>query len=397
MCPGTHWLTTDDGGRERVSTSALSRILQKPNSYQSPADFFLYLTDCVYGSGAAFGLALRNQRFEIAEIHLMDPQKCTPSVASDGSIFYNLAGNRVVEEMFAGRTQLLNAVPAREVLHIRLPDPRNSLLGIGPVEASLLELAVSDAMVRQALAYAGNQGRPSGVVSTDQRLNEEELKSVRAQWDAQTQGINVGGTPIMHSGLTWQPAVMNSRDAQLAEMLQLADHRIASAFRIPPAMLSLDNSQGPQGSTESVMQFWIATGAGFCANLIEEGMGRLFGLKGVPDEYMELDFTALLRASQKDRIAALAQGVQGGIYSPNEARALEDLPAMEYGDEPRVQQQVVPLSAWAQTPPQTPAPDAPPAPPPALPNDNQPPTDNANAAGFADSIRRAAERHRLRA
>jgi hypothetical protein len=72
-----------------------------------------------------------------------------------------------------------------------------------------------------------------------------------------------------------------------------------------------------------------------------------------------------LRSAQKDRIEALARGVQGGIFSPNEARALEDLPAAEDGDEPRVQQQVVPLSAWSQTPPATPAPDAPPAPPPA--------------------------------
>jgi hypothetical protein len=33
------------------------------------------------------------------------------------------------------------------------------------------------------------------------------------------------------------------------------------------------------------------------------------------------------------------------VFSPNEARAEEDLPAVEYGDEPRVQVQVQPLSA----------------------------------------------------
>ena len=36
-----------------------------------------------------------------------------------------------------------------------------------------------------------------------------------------------------------------------------------------------------------------------------------------------------------------------------------------FGDEPRVQQQVVPLSAWDKAQPETPRPDAPPAPPPA--------------------------------
>jgi len=390
MCPGTHWLSTGDGGRERITNSALSRILQKPNAYQSPADFFLYLTDSLYGAGAAYGLALRNDRNEIAEIHLLDPSSCAPRVATNGELFYQLAGNEVVDGIFAGRSNLLDAVPARDVLHIRLPDPRNPLNGVSPLEASLLEVAVSDAMVRQALTYAANQGRPSGVVSTDQRLGEDELKSVRAQWNAQTTGANLGGTPIMHSGLKWQPAVINSRDAQLAEMLRLADTRIASAYRIPPPLLSLEGSAGPQGSTESVMQFWIATGAGFCANLIEDGIGRLFRLKGYPDEYLELDFTALLRANFKDRIEGLARGVQGGIFAPNEARALEDLPRKPFGDEPRVQQQVVPLSAWAEPPPATPRPDAAQPAPAASANENKPAdAAAAKAASIAEMRRRA--------
>jgi HK97 family phage portal protein len=369
MCPGMHWLSTGDGGRERVTTSALSRILQRPNSYQSAADFFLYLTDCLYGAGSAFGLALRNARFEIAEIHLFDPTQCGVSVTSTtGDLFYQLAGNQIVEGMFADRRGLLSAVPARDVLHIRLPDPRNPLVGVPPLEAALLEVQASDAMVKQALAYTANQGRPSGVLSVPpgpHPVSPEEIAYLRQQWDAQTKGPNAGGTPIVTNGMIWTPANVNSRDAQLAEILHLADTRIATAYRIPPPLLSLDGAAGPQGSTEAVMQLWFATGAGFCANLLEDGFGRLFGLKGYPDEYVELDFSALLRASQKDRIEALARGVQGGIYAPNEARALEDLPAAKDGDEPRVQQQVVPLSAWSDPPPATPRPDAPAAPPPA--------------------------------
>jgi phage portal protein BeeE len=191
--------------------------------------------------------------------------------------------------------------------------------------------------------------------------------------------------------MVWTPANVNSRDAQLAEILHLADTRIATAYRIPPPLLSLDGAAGPQGSTEAVMQLWFATGAGFCANLIEDGFGRLFGLKGYPDEYVELDFSALLRASQKDRIEALARGVQGGIYAPNEARALEDLPGMPFGDEPRVQSQVVPLSAWAEPPPPMPASDAAPAAPAA--ESDQPPPANENVGPKALAAFRREMRH----
>ena len=365
MCPGTHWVTDGKGGRERSTTSALSRILRRPNSYQSPADFWLYLTDCLYADGAAFGLALRNDRYEIAEIHLMDPTRCGAHVASNGELFYSLGGNVVIDQLFAG-TAALDRVPARDVLHIRLPDRRNPLKGCAPLEAALLEIAVSNAMVAQALAYASNQGRPSGVLELDEKLESvEQLQQIRASWNEQTQGVNAGNTPILTGGLKWSAAVVNSRDAQLAEMLQISDQRIATAYRVPLSLLSLSTSSGPQGSTESHMAFWISTGLGPAANLIEDGIGRLFALRGWPDDYLEFDLEALLRANFRDRIEGLARGVQGGIFSPNEARAKEDLPAMPFGDEPRVQQQIVPLSAWDKVPEPTPRPDAPPAAPPA--------------------------------
>ena len=52
----------------------------------------------------------------------------------------------------------------------------------------------------------------------------------------------------------------------------------------------------------------------------------------------------------KDRIESLARGVQGGIFAPNEARNPEGLDSGPFGDEPRVQQQVVPLSQIGKIP-----------------------------------------------
>src|SRR4029077_19399577 len=114
---------------------------------------------------------------------------------------------------------------------------------------------------------------------------------------------------------------------------------------------------------------------GFAINHIEVAIDHFFGLRGWPDEYTELDTRALLRVAYKDRIEGLARGVQTAIYTPNEARRSEDLPDADGGDEPRVQQQQVPLD-WggfevqppAPTPPAAatpPASDAPPAPTPA--------------------------------
>ena len=150
------------------------------------------------------------------------------------------------------------------------------------------------------------------------------------------------------------------------------------------------------------MQSWIATGLGFALNHVEVAFGRTFELKGQPAEYLEFDTSALLRSAFKDRIEGLTRAVQGGVYSPNEARDLEGMPAAKFGDEPRLQAQVVPLSAAEIT-------TAPPAPaaPAAKPEDKpvEPPADKpAKAERHADVVARlsrtlahAAERSRRHA
>ena len=156
------------------------------------------------------------------------------------------------------------------------------------------------------------------------------------------------GTPILTWGLKAKPVTATADDGQLAEMLHMTDVRIASVFRVPLAIVNLAAGGGPQGATEPLMQFWIATGLGFCLNHIEVAFDRLFGLRGLPLEYTELDTSVLLRSEFKDRVEGLARSVISGIHSSDEARAEFSLPATPggFGKEPRVQQQVVPLSAW---------------------------------------------------
>jgi hypothetical protein len=123
--------------------------------------------------------------------------------------------------------------------------------------------------------------------------------------------------------------------------------------------------QPNDGSTSSFE--FLATGLGFALAHVEQSFDKLFDLEGEPDSYVEFSTEALLRSDPKDRIEMLARGVQSGIYSPNEARASEDLDAVPFGDEPRVESQVVPLSA-ASAIPAAPAAAASPASPAATAN-----------------------------
>src|SRR5215467_11913736 len=383
MCPGDHWRLNAKGGRNRVTTSALSRILKHPNTYQSISDFMLNATRSLYQVGNAYALALRNDRFEIDELHLMNPRLSRPQVATTGDIFYNLAGNAVIDYRLGGEQNTSLVVPQRDVLHIRLHCERwpYPLIGETPLMAAMLDIAASGAITQQQVEFYMNQARPSAVLSTDLVLDKDQVQALRDRWNEQARGLNQGGTPILTAGLKVQPWNTTAVDAQLADVMKLSEQHIALAFRVPLQILGLGGT--PYASTELLMQSWIATGLGFALNHIEEAFGLLFALKGQPDEYVEFNTAALLRSAFKDRIDGLARAVQGGIYAPNEAREVEGLERVPYGDEPRVQQQVVPLSAAGQIP-ASPGPEAPPAAPP------QP----APAKDYRDDVKREVARLR---
>jgi HK97 family phage portal protein len=357
MCPGDHWLADGKGGRERITTSDLHRILRQPNDYQSISDFLLNAVRSLYLTGNAYALAERNSRFEVDSLHLLDARYSMPMLAETGDIFYQTGGNQIVDKLFGD--QLF--IPARDILHIKLQVnmARNILLGESPLVALAREVALSDAVAQQQLNFYMNQARPSTVLSTDMVLTKEQVEIIRQRWDEQAKGMGSGGTPILTQGL--KPVsmpTMTAEEQQLANILKLSQERISMAFRVPLQILGVG---APAGSTEVLMQQWIASGLGFCLNHIEECIGNFFNLDGQPDEYVEFDTRALLRSAFAQRVEGYTRGVQGGIFSPNEARAEFEMPAVEAGDEPRVQQQVVPLSAANAIPPAPPAPGAPPA------------------------------------
>jgi len=386
QCPGDHWRATPDGGRERVTNSALSRILRNPNSYQTRSDFLLMLVRNLYMDGNSYHLAERNARFEPSALHPFDPRRSKAVVGADEAIFYELAGNNVLEGSYTGQfnnSTLKYIVPARDVLHVKLETERdNWLKGVPPLRHAGDAILAQRMIGQRLISMFASMGKPPGVIETSLNLTASQISELRAKINETWRGVDDinSGPPILTNGLQFKGISMTAQEAELANLSKLTQDQIFMVYGVPPAILGLTD-RATFSSTEALMQFWLSRGLGFAINHVETAFDQFFGLRGWPDEYVELDTRALLRAAYKDRIEGLVRGVQGGVYSPDEARNSEDLPKTPYGSEPRVQQQVVPLSAWAQTlnQPATPPAPAPDPAPPASPDEGEPVEDEAKA------------------
>jgi HK97 family phage portal protein len=366
MLPIGHWRENDRGGSDRVKNSAASRVLRRPNGYQTKADFFLNLVRAELVTGNGYALAERNNRNEISGLHLMRPNNTTPYInPEDGSVYYTFPQDPIAP----GADPVVgDFYPARDVLHIRMHTPVSPLVGESPMLAAAYAIDSGNAIQEAMAAFHKNMARPSGYLKTPGTLKPEMVEVLRTEWQSAYQGVNSGRAAVLQNGVEWQALSMNAVDAAVVESYKMSVADIARVFRTPLPIIGEIGGQ-TYNNTEVLMKNWLATGLGYVLEHIELALDFLFQLP--EGEWIAFDADYLLRADFAARIEGIVKGIQGGLFSPNEGRAREGLPSVKFGDEPRVQAQVVPLS-FASKPPET-APSAPAANPPGGAKQTPPP------------------------
>lgn len=350
--PIQHWRRLPNGGQELVLSSPIAKVLRKPNSYQTRSDFILNLLRNELFNGNGYALALRDDRFQIESLHLTNPLSTSPLVAPDGSIFYQIS----LSDVAAGQAGVSAiTAPASEVLHLRMQTPRNPLIGETPLIAAALSIDAGKAIHSHLSAFFNNMSRPSGFLKAPTPLKPETAEKLREEWQLAFSQAKAGRVAVLQGGLDWVSLTMSAVDAAIIESYRMTVIDVARVFRVPLAIIG-ETGGATYSNTETLIRHWLNTGLGFVVEHLELALDALFDLP--PNEFIEVDLDYLLRSDFVARIDGLTKGIQGGLLSPNEARRREGLPSVEFGDEPRLQAQVVPLSFASKTP----DPAAPPAP-----------------------------------
>ena len=318
--PGKHNKVLADNGTEQVKTSALARILMTPNNYQTPSDFLQNMVTAFFADGNAYALALRNDRFEVSSLHQMPSRACRAlySLNQDGSVgdvFYSIGGNPLIRytDDPAYRLGTRIVVPQRDILHFCGPSkPDDPMRGESPLVAGLGPIALSSGAGAHFTRFFHNMSRPSGVLSTEQMLTSDQVRELRQRWEAQTTGANMGGVPILTSGLKWEAMALSASDMQIAETMKMSKQDIAMLFGIPLALIN-DMTGATWNNTENLIAMWKTQGLGFYIDHFERAYDKLFGIGNRFDEYTWFDLDeALMRPDFKTRMEAYKSAVQIG-------------------------------------------------------------------------------------
>jgi HK97 family phage portal protein len=219
----------------------------------------------------------------------------------------------------------------RDVIHIRAMG--SSLLqGISPIGAARQALGLAVAAEEYGARLFGSGSLMAGVLQTDQRLDEDHAKALKARWRQKMAGLaHAHEIAVLDSGAKFQPVSFPPEDSQFIESRKFQVVEIARLYGIPPHMLGdveRSTSWGT-GIAEQGIGFNVYTLRPWLAR-IEQTLSNELLPRGVNCRF---DVSELLRGDAKSELEAHQVAVLSGQETPNEARAARGMPPLPGGDE----------------------------------------------------------------
>lgn len=226
-----------------------------------------------------------------------------------------------------------------DIMHIKGMCLPGALRGVSPLKAARDVLAGASKAQDYGIALFDNSSVPPAVIEMPDAEDDASMtkaKRVATTWNETHGGTsNAGKVGVLIGGATLKTIAVTPEDAQWLETRKFGIQEIARFYGVPPHLIadSSNSTSWGSGLAEQNLAFgqlslrpWLER--------IEDGHGRLLTTHGLPDVFIKLNLDALLRADLSDRYASYAVGIASHFLTINEARRLEDLPPVPWGDVP---------------------------------------------------------------
>ncbi|WP_413709146.1 phage portal protein [Rhizobium sp. Rhizsp82] len=328
------------GGRNPVDHPLGEIISDSPNSEQTALEF--------WGAIAAWMLVRGNGYAEIDRtggrinaLNLLPADQVDVSRDQYDELRYR----------FSDRGKAYD-LPAESVLHVR-GFGFGGDLGLSAVRFGVQTLGAAIAADETAAKTFANGAMPSGVLSTDQEIDDEQreqLSSLLKQYAAST---NAGKIMVLESGLKFEKLSLDPQAVQMLETRRFNTEEIARWFGTPPIIIG-HASQGQtmwgSGIEQLILQ-WLLTGLNPLLTRIEKRVRKqLLSPADRRRLYPEFNREGLLQADSAAKMTFLSGAVQNALMTRNEARAKLNLPAMAGGDTLTAQVNLAPISTLGAQP-----------------------------------------------
>lgn len=239
-------------------------------------------------------------------------------------------------------------IPRTEFIQFRLYSPGNPGGYQSPISAlkqTLREQIQADKFRTDIWSSSGRFNayltRPNNVQPWTDAQREAFLTAFREGWGKG--GASAGKMPLLEDGMEIKPYQFNAQQAQFAETKQLSREDVAAAYHVNPSLIWHTTTQTYASAKDNARALY-ADCLGPTLQMLQQRINTfLLPMVGAdPDTYVEFDLTEKLKGSFEERANIIQASVGGPWMTRNEARADNNLPPIDGGDE-----LIVPLNVVA--------------------------------------------------
>lgn len=311
----------DNGGKEVASDHNAHAIVHRDaNPWTSAGALRTQITIDAMLYGGGFAYANRTSDGRAVELIRLKPNAVTVEVDQITSEPRYKYSDGAVQRYYS----------FRDIIHIAPPTSLDGVNGEAPIRTAREAIGLCIVLEQHAAKLFSNGGRPSGVLSFAKALTAEATAKAKAAWQAMTR---TGGTAILDSEAKYTPLTLTSVDSQFAEMRAFQIVEIARAFNVPPTFLG-DFSRATYKNAEESNRQLVTFGLMPWFRAWEAAYRRVLLSDEDRDSGITIEFVVdgLLQGTAAERADVIAKMRSAGVYTANDARRLENLPAMEGGD-----------------------------------------------------------------
>ena len=335
------YIRDEETARRRDRDSVAAKLLWRPNADQTAYEFINALTVELLLMGCAVMWLLPDPDSEsgyqlriIPREWIVDTERAT-----------NYAPDTL--KVHTGSGQFIN-IPRTEFVQFRMYAPGNPGGYQSPIAAlrqTLNEQIEADRFRTQIYKSSGRFNayitRPKDVEQWDDETKRKWLTAFREGWGSD--GSNSGKMPLLEDGMEIKPYQFNAKEAQYAETKQLSREDVAAAFHVNPSLIWHTTTQTYASAKDNARALY-ADCLGPTLQMLQQRINSfLLPMIGAdPRTYVEFDLTEKIKGSFEERASILQSAVGGPWLTRNEARADNNLPPVDGGDD-----LIVPLNVVA--------------------------------------------------
>jgi HK97 family phage portal protein len=303
-------------GREKVRGGLATILHDAVNDEVSSFDWRKSFFDSVFTGGRGFTFIERNAANRVTNLWPLDPGKTSVK---------RVDGRKVYEHKDGSRTYRYTAVEIVDVAFMLMGD---MLRHRSPILTNRDAVGLMIAATDYGSKFFQNGGIPpfvlTGPFSSPGALQRSSADMEQAVKDAAQARKLALSLPTGHE---IKPIGVDPEKSQLVELQRFCIEQAARIYGLPPVFLQ-DLTHGTFSNTEQQDLHFVKHVLTRWAKQFEQELNlKLFGRMNAR-QYVEMNVDGILRGDFKTRMEGNARAIQTGQITPDEAREMENRPAM---------------------------------------------------------------------